>query len=87
VAAFATGGLLDIVADRISGALAEPFDSRSLAEAIRWVVEDPDRAARLGEEGRQRVEKLSDPAIVASQYADLYQSILASCQYNRSVAQ
>ena len=87
VAAFATGGLLDIVADRISGALAEPFDSRSLAQAIRWVVEDPDRAARLGDEGRQRVEKLSDPAIVASQYADLYQSILASCQYNRSVAQ
>jgi glycosyltransferase involved in cell wall biosynthesis len=76
VAAFATGGLLDIVADRTSGALAEPFDSRSLAEAIRWVVEDPDRAARLGEVGRRRVEKLYDPAIVACQYAALYQSLV-----------
>jgi glycosyltransferase involved in cell wall biosynthesis len=41
VVAFRTGGLLDIVADRATGALAEPFDPASLAAAIGWVLEDP----------------------------------------------
>ena len=76
VAAFATGGLLDIVADRTSGALAEPFDSRSLAEAIRWILETPERAISLGEEGRRRIETLCDPSVVAGKYSKLYHSLL-----------
>ncbi len=32
-------GLLDILDDRITGALADPFDPASLAAAIRWELE------------------------------------------------
>lgn len=78
VAAFATGGLLDIVADRTSGALANPSDSRSLAEAVRWILEDPKRASRLGQEGRRRAEMIFDPVVVSSRYVDLYKSVLSS---------
>ncbi len=76
VAAFATGGLLDIVADRRSGALAEPFDPRSLAAAIRWVLEDPLRAEGLGAEGRRRVETLCAEAVVARHYAHVYRGLM-----------
>ena len=74
VVAFATGGLVDIVDDRVSGALAEPFDPASLAAAIRWVLEDPLRRRTLGVAARQRAERLWDPKRVAQMYADLYAS-------------
>jgi nucleoside-diphosphate-sugar epimerase len=48
VVAFNTGGLPDIVADRVTGALAEPFEPASLAAAIRWVLEDPPRRGWRG---------------------------------------
>jgi glycosyltransferase involved in cell wall biosynthesis len=74
VVAFRTGGLTDIVADRCTGALAEPFDAASLAAAIRWVLEDPHRCQQLGAAARQRAERLWDPARVSGLYAHIYHS-------------
>ena len=72
VVAFATGGLVDIVDDRVSGALAEPFDPASLAAAIHWVLEDQQRRRQLGAAARQRAERLWEPAQVAGLYAEVY---------------
>lgn len=77
VVAFGTAGLADVVDDHVSGALAEPFDPDSLAAAIRWVLQDPERRRRLGEQARQRAERLWAPAVVAKQYAQLYRRVLA----------
>lgn len=74
VVAFRTGGLVDIVADRITGALAEPFDPVSLAAAIGWVLEDPQRRRTLGAAARERAEQLWNPARVAGMYAEVYQA-------------
>jgi glycosyltransferase involved in cell wall biosynthesis len=76
VVAFRTGGLSDIVDDRRTGALAEPFDPASLAAAIRWVLEDPQRRYHLGAEARRRAECLWDSARVAGLYADVYSKAL-----------
>jgi glycosyltransferase involved in cell wall biosynthesis len=73
VVAFNTGGLPDIVADRVTGALAEPFEPASLAEAIRWVLEDPQRRQQLGADARSRAENLWNPLRVAGLYAEVYQ--------------
>ena len=78
VVAFATCGLVNIVEDRVTGALAEPFDSGSLAAAIRWVLEDPQRRRDLGAEARQRAERLWDPARVASLYVEVYHEMMDS---------
>jgi len=78
VVAFRTGGLVDIVDDRVTGALAEPFDPGSLATAIRWVLEDPKRHRQLGAAARSRAEQLWDPQRVAARYADLYRQALRS---------
>ena len=72
VVAFATGGLVDIIDHQITGALAQPFDPLSLAAAIRWVLEDPQRRRQLGAAARQRAERLWDPARVAGLYAEVY---------------
>ena len=77
VVAFRTGGLVDVVDDRVSGALAKPFDPVSLATSIRWVLEDTQRRRNLGVAARQRAERLWDPRRVAGQYLDLYEMIFA----------
>jgi glycosyltransferase involved in cell wall biosynthesis len=78
VVAFNTGGLSDIVADRVTGALAEPFDAVSFAAAIRWVLEDPQRRRQLAASARSRAEQLWAPSRVAGLYADVYQHALAA---------
>ncbi len=72
VVAFRTGGLVDIVVDRVTGALAQPFDPASLAAAIGWVLEDLKRPRQLGAAARQRAERLWDPARVAGMYGEVY---------------
>ena len=76
VVAFRTSGLCDIVEDRITGALAEPFDPESLASAIQWVLEDPIRCRALGAAARARAERLWDPQRIAGLYADVYRQAL-----------
>jgi len=78
VVAFRTGGLADIVADGITGALAEPFDPVSLATAIHWVLEDPERRVELAAAARQRAERLWDSAQIARLYAEVYQEAMES---------
>jgi glycosyltransferase involved in cell wall biosynthesis len=72
VVSFRTGGLMDIVDDHVTGALAEPFHPASLAAAIAWVLEDPQRRHQLGVAARQRAERLWDPARIAGLYAKVY---------------
>ena len=72
VVAFNTGGLPDIVDDRVTGALAEPFQPASLAAAIRWVLEDLKRCRSLGHAARERAERLWAPSKVAALYQELY---------------
>ena len=72
VVAFNTGGLPDIVADRVTGALAEPFEPASLASGIRWVLEGPQRRRALGGAARERAERLWAPARVAGLYSEVY---------------
>lgn len=74
VVGFRTGGLVDIVEDFVTGALAEPFDPSSLAAAIRWVLLDPERSLRLGDAARLRATRLWDPHTVAGKYAEVYSS-------------
>jgi len=80
VVAFRTGGLVDIVADRSTGALAEPFDPASRGAAIRWVLEDQQRRRQLGEAARQRAERLWNPVQVAGLYAEVYQKVIQSAR-------
>jgi len=47
VAAAATGGIPELIADGVNGVLFEPGSARSLADAVRRLIEDPARLQRL----------------------------------------
>jgi glycosyltransferase involved in cell wall biosynthesis len=58
VVAASVGGLAEVVADGHSGTLVPPDEPEALADALAELLKDPDRAARMGAAGRQRVERL-----------------------------
>jgi phosphatidylinositol alpha-1,6-mannosyltransferase len=48
-------GVLDAVVDGETGLLVDPEDPGAIAEAIGGLLDDPQRARRMGEAGRARV--------------------------------
>ena len=76
VVAFNVGGLPDIVIDRVTGALADPFESASLSEAIRWVIEDPNRKHALGTAARSRAVRKWNSKRVAALYEEIYRHVI-----------
>jgi glycosyltransferase involved in cell wall biosynthesis len=59
------GGIPEAVADGVTGLLVPPRDAGALSQAIGALLADPERAARLGQAGRQRVvERFSNEQMV-----------------------
>jgi glycosyltransferase involved in cell wall biosynthesis len=81
VVAFNTGGLSDIVDERVTGVLAEPFDPASLASSIRWLLEDEQRRRAMGSAARERAERLWNPPRVAGLYAEVYGNAMERLSY------
>lgn len=50
-----TAGIPELVDDGVSGFLVPPQDPPALARAIRTLIEDPERARKMGERGREKV--------------------------------
>lgn len=55
VVASRVGGIPEVVVEGGTGLLVPPGDAHALAEALSWMIENPDAAARMGEAGRARV--------------------------------
>jgi len=65
------GGPPEIVTDGVDGVLVDPQDTAALAGAVLGLLDDPERAARIGAAGRQRVEDFTWERVV-DRYEDLY---------------
>ena len=50
-----TCGIPDVITDGVDGVMVAPGDPAALAEALRDLVEHPERAGRIGAAGRERV--------------------------------
>jgi alpha-maltose-1-phosphate synthase len=88
VVASATGGILEVVVDGVTGYLV-PFDqdpvttfpsnpdkfARDLAEKISDLLADPEKAKRFGEAGRKRVEETFAWSAIADQTIQLYRQL------------
>jgi glycosyltransferase involved in cell wall biosynthesis len=72
VVATAAPGTTEVVVDGRTGLLVPLRDPPALAQAIRTLVHDPDRARRLGEAGRVRVESEFRLETMIDAYASLY---------------
>jgi D-inositol-3-phosphate glycosyltransferase len=74
VVASAVGGLVDTVADGVTGLLVPPRQPAALAEALRELLADPMRRAAFGRAGVRRARRYSWDRIAASTleiYAEL----------------
>jgi len=96
VVASATGGILEVVVDNQTGYLVH-FDqdpttrfpsnpekfSRDLAARINELMEDPEKARKMGEAGRRRVEEKFAWSAIADQTIALYQRTIDEYVRNR----
>ncbi|QTA36690.1 glycosyltransferase [Streptomyces sp. CA-256286] len=79
VVATAVGGHLDTVVDGVTGALVAPDgEDHRLAEVIRTLLDDPERLARYGRAGRERVLAHYSWDRVAEGVARVYSAVLAT---------
>lgn len=69
------GAIPEVVGD--AAVLVEPRNAEGLAGAIRDLLDDPDRAAALGEAGRRRVLDNYSWAAVAAATAERYRAAIA----------
>lgn len=76
VVAFKTSGLLDVVEHMETGFLAKPFDTSELANGITWCIENNSNG-RLSINSKKRAEKLWAYDIVAAQYTQLFETVVA----------
>ena len=66
-----TAGIPELVDDGTSGLLVPPQDPPALARAIRSLLDDPERARRMGERGREKVRREFDLRHSATQLLQL----------------
>ena len=76
VVAIASGGPIEIVVDGLTGHLADPGQFDGLAKAIIAVLGDPERG-RLGDEGRQRFERIFSSKRMASELRNVYAQVVS----------
>ncbi len=77
VVGFDIGGNSDMINHKVNGYLAEPYSSDDLAFGINWVIEH-DSFEELSLDARATVLKKFESHKIASQYLDLYQSVIQS---------
>lgn len=84
VAAFAVGGIPDMIEHEVNGCLAPPHDTEKLAQGIAYLLENADRRKQMGKAARQvAVERYSAP-VIAKQYMELYTQILENKKFHRA---
>jgi glycosyltransferase involved in cell wall biosynthesis len=75
VVACRAAAIPEVVADGTTGLLTAPRDPGALAAALEHLLRDPERAQRLGREGRRRVGEFT-PRRVAEQFLNAVRSAI-----------
>ena len=69
------GGMPELVVDRETGLLVEKDDVTGMAEALAWLIENPDVAARMGLEASRRAREVFGWGQCVDAYDRLYRQI------------
>ena len=72
VIATAVGGVPEVVRDSLNGLLVKPDDVASLVAACKFLLNHPDLAARLGQQGWHDCKSYFDPQKIAEETIDAY---------------
>ncbi len=80
VVASAIGGLLDIIADEVTGLLVPERDPAALAAALLGLMEDPSLGPRLGQSAASRVRAHYSSGAAAESYVQIYSRVAGNEQ-------
>lgn len=83
VACFDTAGLRDVVDHQVSGYRAQPGSADDLANAFKWILEDPERYQKLSAAARARVTSLFDAASITQKHLGIYDRLLEKVNGSR----
>jgi glycosyltransferase involved in cell wall biosynthesis len=72
-------GSLDLISDDVNGFLVEPRSPKQIAEKILMIVNNPEKEARMGINGRKIVEEKFDIKKTIDKIRSLYEKLLAGC--------
>ncbi|MCI5141638.1 MAG: glycosyltransferase, partial [Candidatus Electrothrix sp. ATG1] len=75
-AGFEIGGIPDMITHKVNGYLAKPFEAEDLANGIIWMLADVQRLKKFGQHAREKVMTQYNAAVVAGQYAQLYERVI-----------
>ena len=78
IVASRVGGIPEIIEDGVDGYLVEPMDVDNLAERCRRLIESPDAARKMSEQGRKRVEREFSATAMADRVVSVYKELLLS---------
>ncbi len=78
VIATRVGAVPGLVVDAQTGLLLDPGDVGALANAILRLLENPDQACQLGENGRAHVAQHFSAEVMAESYLAMYEEVLVS---------
>ncbi|MEM3434375.1 MAG: glycosyltransferase [Candidatus Methanomethyliaceae archaeon] len=76
VVATDVGGCAEAVVHGETGLIVPPENPAALAEAIQYILEHPDEAQRMGEAGRQRVEKHFTLEAMVRKHVEVYKKVI-----------
>ena len=79
VVATRVGGVAEIVKDKRTGFLTRLGDVKAMAAAVRRLATDPELAATMGADARQRAEQEFSSQKSVEQYLDLYRRTIRDC--------
>ena len=72
------GGTPDVIRDGVDGYLVEVGDAEALSERLAELAADPERRARMGAEGRERVLERYAVERLVDDVDRLYRSLLGA---------
>jgi glycogen(starch) synthase len=77
VVATRAGGLADIVVHQQTGLLSDKGDSQGFADAIAFLLRNPELASKMGIAGRERARELFGWSRCVNAYNELYRELVA----------
>lgn len=76
VVATCVGGVPEVVADGETGVLVPPGEPAALAAAVQALLQDPERAQALGEQGRRRAAEQFDVRLMLARTEQIYADLV-----------
>jgi glycosyltransferase involved in cell wall biosynthesis len=70
------GGTRELVVDKVTGLLVGAVDPGDMAAKIQFLLDQPEKAREMGQEGRKRLEKDFNLETMAENFVDAYRDCL-----------